>query len=88
MPGKVRKCLRDKTIRNVLMSSLSETDKNCILDVFIRYEQMLDRDVVEIGACEGCKNIVFRYPYASMHPCVSCIRAHKNDYYSAEEGAE
>lgn len=50
MPGKVRKCLRDKTLRNVLMSSLSETDKKCILDVFIRYEQMLDRETAQIQA--------------------------------------
>ena len=48
MPGKVRKCLRDKTIRNVLVSSLSETDKNCILYVFIRYEQMLDNEQMEV----------------------------------------
>ena len=46
MPGIVRKCLRDKTIRNVMMSHLSEDDKHCVLDVFIRYEQMLDREAM------------------------------------------
>ena len=46
MPGTVRKCLRDKTIRNVMMSHLSEEDKHCVLEVFIRYEQMLDREIM------------------------------------------
>lgn len=44
MPGKVRKSLRDKTIHNVLLSDLSESDKDCVLEVFIRYEHMLDNE--------------------------------------------
>ena len=44
MPGKLRKSLRDKTLHNVLTSHLSETDKDCIVDVFIRYEHMLDNE--------------------------------------------
>ena len=44
MPGKVRKCLRDKTLHNVMKSELSETDKNCIADVFVRFEHMLDSE--------------------------------------------
>ena len=45
MPGKVRKCLRDKTIRNVLLSDLSEPYKHCIVEVFIEYEHMLDKEI-------------------------------------------
>ena len=47
MPGKVRKCLRDKTLHNVLLSGLSETDKHCIIEVFVNYEHMLDRVIAE-----------------------------------------
>ena len=32
--------------------------------------------------CEGCCNIAFRYPYASMYPCISCVRANQKDYYN------
>ena len=45
MPGKVRKNLRDKTLHNVLISQLSESDKRCIIEVFVRYERMLDREI-------------------------------------------
>ena len=48
MPGKVRKCLRDKTLHNVLVSELSETDKHCIVEVFVNYEHMLDKDQTEM----------------------------------------
>lgn len=40
MPGKARKSLRTKTIQNVKRSTLSETDKKCIIEVFERYEKM------------------------------------------------
>lgn len=33
-------------------------------------------------SCEGCCNIGFRYPFASMYPCSSCIRANQKDYYN------
>ena len=33
-------------------------------------------------SCEGCCNIAFRYPYASMYPCNNCVRAHQKDYYN------
>lgn len=49
MPDFVRKSLRDKTIHNVLLSELSETDKDCVLDVFVRYEHMLDRNHLKHG---------------------------------------
>ena len=32
--------------------------------------------------CEGCCNIAFRYPYASMYPCINCVRANQKDYYN------
>lgn len=44
MPGKVKKSLRDKTLHNVLVSELSKTDKDCIVEVFINYEHMLDHE--------------------------------------------
>ena len=34
--------------------------------------------------CDGCCNIAFRYPYASMYPCISCVRANQRDYYNVE----
>lgn len=48
-------------------------------------EKLPTADVVEVGTCEGCKNIAFREPYASMYPCVSCIRAIRLDYYEKGE---
>lgn len=42
MPGKARKSLRAKTIQNVKRSTLSETDKKCIIEVFERYDRMCD----------------------------------------------
>ena len=32
--------------------------------------------------CEGYCNIAFRYPYASMYPCINCVRANQKDYYN------
>ena len=40
MPGKARPSLRDKTLRNVWASKLSLTDKQCIVTVFRRYEEL------------------------------------------------
>jgi hypothetical protein len=34
--------------------------------------------------CDGCCNIAFRYPCASMYPCISCVRANQRDYYNVE----
>ena len=49
MPGKLRKCLRDKTLQNVLTSHLSETDKHCISEVFVAYEHLLDKERTKQG---------------------------------------
>lgn len=40
MPGKARPSLRSKTLANVRRSNLSETDKECIEEIFERYEQL------------------------------------------------
>lgn len=40
MPGKARPSLRSKTLANVEMSNLSETDKKCIKEIFGRYSRM------------------------------------------------
>ena len=49
MPGNVRKSLRDKTIHSVMLSNLSDADKTCIFDIFVRYEHMLDSATVKHG---------------------------------------
>jgi DNA-binding XRE family transcriptional regulator len=41
MSGKVRPSARKKTLQNVKLSSLSTTDKNCIEEVFKRYDEIL-----------------------------------------------
>ena len=40
MPGKTRPSARKKTLQNVKLSSLSTTDKNCIEEVFKRYDEI------------------------------------------------
>ena len=65
MSGKARPSLRSKTLENVRYSTLSNTDKECIYEVFKRYEDILkeneqvkrERDAaVEIIRCntDGC----------------------------------
>lgn len=41
MSGKVRPSLRAKTLENVKRSDLSQTDKDCIAEVFRRFENMV-----------------------------------------------
>lgn len=41
MSGKARPSLRSKTLENVRYSNLSNTDKECIYEVFKRYEEAL-----------------------------------------------
>ena len=43
MTGKCRPSLRKKTLRNVMLSNLSVTDKECILAIFERYEAKEER---------------------------------------------
>lgn len=40
-----------------------------------------------LKGCKGCKHIGFRYPFASMYPCNTCIRANIKDYYELKETA-
>lgn len=40
MPGKARPSLREKTLENVKMSKLSETDKKYIIEIFKRCEKL------------------------------------------------
>ena len=58
MPGKLRKSLRDKTLHNVLTSHLSETDKHCIIEVFVAYEHLLDKLVDKNAEIEMLKEMV------------------------------
>lgn len=48
MPGKCRPSLREKTFANVMRSNLSETDKQCIKNVFERF--------VDVVRCKDCKH--------------------------------
>lgn len=36
------------------------------------------------NGCDTCKHVAFRYPYASMYPCVNCIHGGNKDYYNVE----
>ena len=69
MPGKCRPHLRAKTLENVKRSSLSQTDKDCIAEVFRRYETMAD-----IVHCENC---IYCKPTA-VKGIEACIR--KSEY--------
>ena len=48
MPGKTRPSLRAKTLQNVALSNLSLTDKKCIEEVFKKFEELSQADVVEV----------------------------------------
>lgn len=62
MAGKCRPSLRQKTLENLKWCNLSQTDKDCITEVFKRYEEtqrekeqtMTDNDVIK--ALECCAN--------------------------------
>lgn len=49
MPGKARPSLRKKTLLNVSRSNLSIIDKNCIAEVFKRFEEFMSAQKVECG---------------------------------------
>lgn len=51
MSGKCRPSLRKKTLGNVKLSNLSQTDKECIYAVFERFENM-----AEVVRCKDCKH--------------------------------
>lgn len=36
--------MRDKTLHNVLVSDLPAEDKHCIIEVFVAYEWLLDKE--------------------------------------------
>ena len=45
-----------------------------------------DEEITKVSdPCKGCKHIGLRYPYASMYPCNTCIRANMKDYYEPQE---
>ena len=45
MSGKCRPSLRKKTLENVKRSNLSQTDKDCIVAVFERYETDVVKEI-------------------------------------------
>lgn len=50
MSGKARPSLRKKTLENVRFCNLSQTDKDCIFELFRRYEEM----PAEVVLCKDC----------------------------------
>lgn len=67
MPGNVRKSMRDKTIHSVMLSNLSDADKTCIFDVFVRYEHMLDSATAKHGRWKITVGSLF-----SVNQCSEC----------------
>jgi hypothetical protein len=57
MAGKTRPSLRTKTLQNVDHSNLSITDKECIHQVFERYEKLTTADVVEVKHGHFVRNV-------------------------------
>lgn len=68
MAGKTRPCLRKKVLDNLARSNLSRTDRDCIVNVFEKYEQLLIEKEQMVQAikcmtsdgniCEFCSNKV------------------------------
>ena len=56
MAGKTRPSLREKTLRNIALSNLSLTDKKCIEEVFKKFEELTQTDIVEVVRCKKCAN--------------------------------
>ena len=56
MAGKTRPSLRAKTLQNVATSNLSITDKECIYQVFKRFEELTKADFVEVVRRKDCKH--------------------------------
>ena len=79
MPDKVRKGLRDKTIHSVMLSNLSDEDKTCIFDIFVRYEHMLDSANVKHGRWKFCAGALF--PVFQCSECGYCVATGKTKYY-------
>ena len=93
MPGNVRKSMRDKTIHSVMLSNLSDADKTCIFDIFVRYEHMLDSVTVKHGRWKTEAGSLL--PFHSCSLCNYSIITGKTNYcpncgakMDFEEGAE
>lgn len=68
MSGKCRPSLRKKTLENVKRSNLSNTDKECIVEVFERYEI----GIVEVVRCRNCKHSVINELHQNK-PLICCL---------------
>lgn len=63
MSGKCRPSLRKKTLENVKRSKLSKTDKDCIAEVFARYERIVEKPPqIELFSLEKSEFIEDDYP--------------------------
>lgn len=88
MAGKARPCLRKKTLGNVKISRLSETDKKCIFEVFQRYENLLKQKESMINAlksscadlCKYCVNIRCIDEKSKIRTCPLFYECLKKDY--------
>ena len=81
MTGKCRPSLRKKTLRNVMLSNLSVTDKECILAIFERYEAKEERhgkwELKHIGhghywECSVCHTNPCIYVTNNTNFCPNC----------------
>ena len=71
MSGKCRPSLREKTLKNVAWCNLSQTDKNCIKQVFDKFEEQeaeierlkLECDIAHKYANKICKTCIYHYNY-------------------------
>ena len=62
MSGKARPSLRKKTLENVRFCNLSQTDKECIFELFRRYEEM--SNIVRCKDCEYWQDNNGGYPHS------------------------
>lgn len=90
MAGKCRPSLRRKTLENVKHSNLSQTDKDCITEVFKRYEEtqregewkMGEDEEYEYGTCSVCGYKEFN-AFSQLLPhnfCPNCGAKMQNKY--------
>lgn len=79
MPGKARPHLRVKTLVNVEKSNLSTTDKECIKEIFKRYDKIVH--------CKYCKHWDEIYGFCKYHgvDCYGNSRFGENGFCSYGE---
>lgn len=79
MTGECRPSLRKKTLRNVMLSNLSVTDKECISAIFERYEakeelrgRWMDNEDYMFCSCCGMQWNYCDNDTQDFHYCPNC----------------